>query len=73
VRISRDGSEISENVAGAPLDFPTGLTFGAGRERHTIFVVNSAFIHVLHDPPTLGDANPAVIAVHVGAPGVSRR
>jgi sugar lactone lactonase YvrE len=73
VRISRDGTDLSEIVSGAPLDFPTGLTFGAGRDRHTLFVVNSAFIHALHDPPTLDDANPAVIAVHVGAPGLSNR
>lgn len=73
VRISRDGTEISEIVSGASLDFPAGLTFGAGRDRHTLFVVNFAIIHFLHDPPTLDDANPAVIAVPVGAPGPSNR
>jgi sugar lactone lactonase YvrE len=51
VRISRDGTEISEIVSGAPLDFPAGLTFGTGHERHTLFVVNSAFFHFLSDPP----------------------
>ena len=73
VRISSDGSEISEIVSGSPLDFPTGLTFGTGGERHTLFLVNSAFIHLLHDPPTLGDANPAIIKVRIGAPGISQR
>jgi sugar lactone lactonase YvrE len=73
VRISRDGTEISEIVSGPPLDFPTGLTFGIGRDRHTLFVVNSAIIHFLSNPPMPGNANPAVIAVHVGAPGVSHR
>jgi sugar lactone lactonase YvrE len=73
VRISRDGTDISEIVSGAPLDFPTGLAFGAGREQHTLFVVNSAFIHFLSDPPMPGNANPAIIAVHVGAPGLSNR
>jgi hypothetical protein len=35
--------------------------------------VNSAIIHFLSNPPMPGNANPAVIAVHVGAPGVSHR
>jgi sugar lactone lactonase YvrE len=73
VRINRDGTDFSEIVSGPPLDFPTGLTFGTGREGHTLFIVNSAIIHLLHDPPTLDDANPAVIAVAVGAPGRSNR
>jgi hypothetical protein len=73
VRISRDGTDISEIVSGAPLDFPTGLTFGTGHERHTLFVVNSAFLHFLSDPPMPENANPAVIAVRVGPPGVSSR
>ncbi len=73
VRISRDGAEISEVVSGAPLDFPAGLTFGAGHERHTLFVVNSAFFHFLSDPPMPENANPAVIAVPIGAPGSSSR
>jgi sugar lactone lactonase YvrE len=73
VRISSDGTEISDIVSGTPLDFPTGLTFGTGSDRHTLFVVNSSIIHLLHNPPTLGDANPAVIAEHVGAPGESAR
>ena len=50
----------------------TGLTFGTGPYSHTLLVVNSAFIHVLHDPPTLGDANPAVIAVTAVRTGVGK-
>jgi hypothetical protein len=73
VRISTDGAEISEIISGAPLDFPAGLTFGAGHERHTLFVVNSAFFHFLSDPPMPENANPAVIAVPIGAPGLSNR
>lgn len=73
VRISRDGTTISEIVSGAPLDFPTGLSFGAGDERHTLFIVNSAFIHFLSDPPMPGNANPALIAVPIGAPGLTNR
>lgn len=63
VRISRDGTDISEIASGPPLDFPTGLAFGTGRERHTLFIVNAAFI----SPPE--DANPAVLSVRVGPPG----
>jgi sugar lactone lactonase YvrE len=71
VRISTDGTDIAEIVSGAPLDFPAGLTFGTGPEQHTLFVVNSGFFHFLSDPPMPGNANPAVIAVPVGAPGAS--
>lgn len=72
VRISSDGT-VSEVLSGEPLDFPAGLMFGAGRDGHTLFVVNFGVIHLLHDPPTLDDANPAVIAIPVGAPGSSNR
>jgi sugar lactone lactonase YvrE len=73
VRISRDGADASEIASGAPLDFPTAVAFGAGSERHTLFIVNFAFIHFLSDPPMPGNANPAVLAVPIGAPGLSSR
>jgi sugar lactone lactonase YvrE len=70
LRISRDGSDLAEIVPGAWLDFPTALTFSTGNDGHTLFVVNSAFIHLLTDPPTLGEARPGVIAVPVNPPGL---
>jgi sugar lactone lactonase YvrE len=60
VRISRDGTDLSEIASGTPLDFPTGLTFGTGRGRHTLFIVNSAFLSA----PEV--ANPAVLSVRMG-------
>jgi sugar lactone lactonase YvrE len=69
VRISSDGADVSEVLSGEPLDFPAALAFGTGLERHTLFVVNFSLIHFFNDPPTLDEANPAVIAVPVGAPG----
>lgn len=65
VRISRDGTNITEIASGAPLDFPAGLAFGTGRERHTLFIVNFSIIHFLTDPPMPGNANPAIISLHV--------
>lgn len=73
VRISSDGADVAEIASGAPLDFPTAVAFGAGRERHTLFVVNFAFIHFLSDPPMPGNANPAVLALPIGGPGESKR
>ena len=65
VRISSEGN-VSEVASGIPLDFPTSLAFGAGRENHTLFIVNFGVIHFLSDPPMPGDANPAVISVRIG-------
>jgi sugar lactone lactonase YvrE len=73
VRISRDGADVSEIASGAPLDFPTALAFGTGRERHTLFIVNFALIHFLSDPPMPGNANPAVLAIPIGAPVLGNR
>lgn len=73
VRISSDGSDVSDVLVGGPLDFPAGLAFGAGPDRHTLFIVNFSVIHFLHDPPAPADAHPAVIALRVGAPGISGR
>jgi sugar lactone lactonase YvrE len=67
VRISRDGAEVSEIASGAPLDFPTGLTFGTGPGSHTLYVVNFALL----SPPA--NANPAVLAIPVGGPGLTNR
>lgn len=65
VRISGDGSEFSELASGMPLDFPTSVAFGTGRDRHTLFITNFSIVHFLHDPPTLDDAHPAVISMRV--------
>lgn len=62
VRISSNDAELSEIASGDPLDFPTGLTFGSGRDRHTLFIVNAAFFN----PPDV--ANPAVLSLRV-SPG----
>lgn len=72
VHISRDGSEFGEIASGEPLDFPASLTFGAGREQHTLYIANFAIIHFLSDPPTPADADPAVTSLHVGPPGRAR-
>lgn len=63
VRIRGNGSKISELATGTPLDFPTSLTFGSGRDRHTLFTTNFGAIHFLSDPPMPGDASPAVISL----------
>jgi sugar lactone lactonase YvrE len=73
VRIAPDGTGIAEVLAGLPLDFPAGLAFGAGRNLHTLFVVNFSVIHFLHDPPTLDNATPAVIALPIAGPAGSNR
>lgn len=65
VRISRDGTTITEIAQGGLLDFPTGLAFGTGPERHTLFVVNTAF------GAPLEVANPAVIRISL-EPGNGR-
>jgi sugar lactone lactonase YvrE len=65
VRISRDGTSITEIAKYGLLDFPTGLAFGTGTERHTLFVVNSAF------GAPLEVANPAVIRISL-EPGNGR-
>jgi sugar lactone lactonase YvrE len=65
VRISRDGTSITEIAKYGLLDFPTGLAFGTGSERHTLFVANSAF------GAPLEVANPAVIRISL-EPGNGR-
>lgn len=65
VRISSDGSSLSEIASGAPLDFPTSLAFGTDGEESTLFIVNFSVIHFLHDPQTAEDANPALLSVRV--------
>lgn len=67
VRIDADDNHISAIASGPPLDFPTGLTFGTGPGQHTLYVVNAAFV----SPPA--DANPAVLAIPIGAPGLGNR
>ena len=67
VRIRANDNDISMIAAGPPLDFPTGLTFGTGPGQHTLYVVNAAFV----SPPA--GANPAVLAIPIGAPGLSYR
>lgn len=69
VRISQDGSTVSEVYAGAPLDFPASVAFGAAGDVHTLLVANFAIIHFLSDPPTPENANPAVISIEIGPPG----
>ena len=59
VRISKDGTTITEIAKEGLLDFPTGLAFGTGTERHTLFVVNAAFFGPLEN------ANPAVISISI--------
>jgi sugar lactone lactonase YvrE len=66
VRISSDGSKFSEVASGTPLDFPTSLAFGTGRENNTLFIVNFGVIHFLSDPPMPGDASPALISIRIG-------
>ncbi|HET8753018.1 MAG TPA: SMP-30/gluconolactonase/LRE family protein [Salinimicrobium sp.] len=63
VRINSDGSNLIELASGAPLDFPTSLAFGTGKQRHTLFITNFAAIHFLNH--TTEDAKPAVIALGV--------
>lgn len=70
IRISGSGTDVAEVTSGEPLDFPAGLAFG---DRQTLLVANFSVIHFLHDPPTLEDARPAVIAVPLGAEGESDR
>lgn len=65
VRISSDGSTLSEIASGAPLDFPTSLAFGKGRDRHTLFIVNFGIIHFLSNTPMPGDASPAVLSIRI--------
>lgn len=57
VRISRDGTHITEIAKHGLLDFPTGLAFGTGTARHTLYVVNVAF------GAPVDVANPAVISI----------
>lgn len=69
VRITTEGnngSQLSELTSGAPLDFPTSLAFGSGRDNHTLFVTNFSVIHFLSDPPMLDDAHPGVISIRMG-------
>ena len=66
VRISSNSNKLSELASDTPLDFPTSLAFGSGRDKHTLFVTNFGVIHFLSDPPMPGDANPAVISVRIG-------
>ncbi len=66
VRISSDGSKLSELATGTPLDFPTSVAFGSGRDRHTLFITNFGAIHFLSDPPMPSEANPAVISLSFG-------
>lgn len=69
VRISNSGSngnDLSELASGAPLDFPTSLAFGSGRDKHTLFITNFSVIHFLSDPPMPGDAHPGVISIKMG-------
>lgn len=66
VRISNDGTYLSEIASGTPLDFPTSLAFGTGHTNHTLFIVNFGVIHFLSNPPMPGDANPAVISIRIG-------
>jgi sugar lactone lactonase YvrE len=72
IRIHRDGRGYDTIASGEPFDFPASLTFGTGREQHTLFITNFAFGHFLSDPPMPGNANPGVVSVHVGPPGKAR-
>lgn len=65
VRISSDGSNLSEIAAGAPLDFPTSLVFGTGNAKHTLFIVNFGVIHFLSNTPMPNDASPAVLSMRI--------
>lgn len=65
VQISRDGTSITEIAQGGLLDFPTGLAFGTGPDRHTLFVVNVAF------GAPLETANPSVVSISL-EPGQGR-
>lgn len=66
IRLSSDGSNLSDIASGTPLDFPTSLTFGTGSDAHKLFITNFGAIHFLSDPPMPGDASPAVISVRLG-------
>jgi sugar lactone lactonase YvrE len=57
VKISRDGISITEIAKHGLLDFPTGLAFGTGTERHTLYVVNMAF------GATPDVAKPSIVAI----------
>ncbi len=59
VRISRDGRSITEIAKGGLLDFPTGLAFGTGTLKHTLFVVNVAFGALPED------ANPSIVSIKI--------
>lgn len=65
VRISQDGTDISVIVSGDLMDFPTGVSFGNGSEKNTLFMVNAAFIHFLSDPPTPESANPSLLRLNI--------
>lgn len=65
VRISVDGSNLTELTTGSPLDFPTSLAFGTGTEKSTLFISNFSVIHFLSDPPMPADAKPGIIALRV--------
>ncbi len=57
--------ELSILSSGDPMDFPTSLAFGAGRDKHTLFITNFSVKHFLGDPPLPGDANPAIISLGI--------
>lgn len=69
IRVRRDGSGFDAIASGTAFDFPASLTFGTGRDRHTLFITNFAFGHFLSDPPMPGNARPGVVSVRVGPPG----
>jgi len=65
VKFNDDGSEYVELSSGAPLDFPTSLAFGTGKEKHTLFITNFSVKHFLGDVPMPENAHPAVIALRM--------
>lgn len=63
VKFSKDGSEVYTLASGTPLDFPTSLAFGTGKEKHTLFITNFSLLTVMGPNPD--NANPGVIALEL--------
>lgn len=63
VAINPDGGQLTELASGVPLDFPTSLVFGSGKNGNTLFITNFSVIHFLSKPPNPGNAKPAIITL----------
>lgn len=61
VKFSKDGSQVTSLASGVPLDMPTSLAFGVGREKHTLFITNFSIATLMGPNPQ--DANPGVVAL----------